>query len=196
MRVESPAREIPGILLPFLLTIAAIALTLRLLNAVPGYWEMLTAQPVQVPPSLTEHLRYSSIEEMEGDLGVSVALPSYFPSYLVWPPDSVRGQRDPAPVASLLFVSTEGQQALQIRQVFWSGDELPFEIPEPLQVLERRAVEMEGGTGLLLIGQSQAGAPLNQLRWRNGDVHRVVTTIYSEGELLRIARSMHLAGRR
>jgi hypothetical protein len=196
MRVASPMRELPGVLFPFLLTIATIALVLRLLNAVPGYWEGLTTEPVQVPPSLTEHLRYPGIEEMERDLGVSVALPRYFPSYLVWPPDSVRGQREPVPVASLLFASSDGQQALQIRQIFWAGDALPFEVPEPLQLLERRGVEMEGGAGLLLIGQSQAGTPVNQMRWRDGDVHLVVTTIYPEEELLRIARSIHPAHRR
>jgi hypothetical protein len=196
MRIASPARQLPGVLVPFLLTMATIALVLRVLNAVPGYWEMLTAEPVQAPPSLTEHLRYSSIEEMERDLGISVALPRYFPSYLVWPPDSVRGQREPSAVASLLFVSDEGQQALQVRQIFWTGDALPFDIPEPLQVQERREVEMDGGIGVLLMGQSQVGTPVNQLRWRSGDVHIVVTTIYPEEELLRIARSMHLPARR
>jgi hypothetical protein len=196
MRVASPVRELPGVLFPFLLTIAAIALALRLLNAVPGYWEMLVAEPEQAPPSLTEHLRYSSIGEMETDLGVTVALPSYFPSYLVWPPDSIRGQRDPAPVASLLFVSSEGQQALQIRQLFWAGESLPFEVPEPIQVLERREVRMDGGAGQLLIGQSQVGAPLNQLRWRTGDVHVVITTVYAVEELLRIAQSMRFTARR
>jgi hypothetical protein len=196
MRVANPVRELPGIVFPFLLTIAIVAVALRLLNAVPGHWEMLMAEPAQVPPSLTEHLRYSSIDEMERDLGVSVALPRYFPSYLVWPPDSIRGQREPAPVASLLFVSSERQQTLQIRQIFWAGDTLPFEVPEPLEVLERRQVEMEGGAGLILIGESQAGTPVNQLRWRDGDVHLVVTAVYPEEELLRISRSMHPAVRR
>ena len=60
-----------AVLFPFLFTVVVVAIALRLLNAVPGYWEMLTAGPERLPPSLTERLQYSSIEEMQKELGVA-----------------------------------------------------------------------------------------------------------------------------
>ncbi|MHB8990769.1 MAG: hypothetical protein ACYC66_03880 [Chloroflexota bacterium] len=184
-------RETLGILAPLLFTIAAAVVLLRLLNGVPAQWERLTAGPPPAPPVLNERLQFSSVEEARAELRVPISIPSYFPSSLAWPPASIRGQQEPATVASLLFLSADGQQALQIREVFSSGETLPFPLPEPMELMERREVTVNGAAGQLLLGRGQEGAAVNQLRWRANGVHLVVTTIYPPEELLRIAESIH-----
>ncbi len=137
-------RALPGILGPLAFTIVIMALGLRLLDVAPGYATSLVAGPPPPPNVLDEKLAYSSIEAAEKDLGVQVLVPYYFPSYLSWPPSSVRGQREPAKVVSLLVRSADGQQALQIREIFWRGGQLPFPIPEPAEVTETRDVDLDG----------------------------------------------------
>ncbi len=192
MRTGVFARETFRILAPPLATLVAVAVALRLLNGLPGYIQSITAAPVPPPPALNERLEFPTVEAAESDLGVKVTIPRYFPSYLAWPPASIRGQRDHARVVSLLFRSDSGEQALQIREVYWPEEELPFPIPEPLEVLERRDVDVNGVVGRLLEGRGQGSTPVNQLRWHATGVHLVVTTIYPVEELLRISRSIHV----
>ncbi len=189
--VRHLARELPGILAPLVVTVVAAVLLLRVLNLVPDYWQRLIAGPPPALPVLSERLEFPSLEAAERELRVRIATPSYFPSTLIWPPASIRGQREPARVASLLFLSSDGQQALQVRELFSPGEELPFPIPEPMEVLERRDVPVNGAAGRLLIGRGQGGGQVNQLRWHANGVHLVVTTIYSPEELLRISESIH-----
>ena len=117
-RIARLARELPGILGPLLLTVAAAVVALRLLNVAPCYWQQQFAGPPPAQPVLNERLEFPSIEAAEKELQLKTATPTYFPSSLVWPPASIRGQQEPARVISLLFLSTNGQQALQIREVF------------------------------------------------------------------------------
>lgn len=172
-------------------TVVVVAVALQLLDGVPETIRRLVAGKTPVPYALSERLEYPSIEAAEKELGVQIMLPSYFPSYLAWPPAAVRGQAEPVKVVSMLFHSEDGQQGLQIREVYWPDAELPFPIPGPLDLLERRGVDLNGVPGQLLLGRGQSNSQVNQLRWRYGGVHIVVTTIYPVEELLRIARSMH-----
>lgn len=181
-----------GIAIPFLLTVVAVALALRLLNGLPAQLQRWIFGPPEPRFVLSERLQYPTIEAAEAELGVKVGIPSYFPSRLVWPPASVRGQREPARVVSLLFRSNDGEQALQIREIFWPGDELPFPVPEPMEVIERRVVEIHGAGGQLLLGRGQDDVPVNQLRWRTRGVHLVVTTVFPPEELLKIGKSIHM----
>ncbi len=183
-------RDLPGLLGPLLVTVVAAAVALRLLNGLPAYLGSLLAPPPPAPLALTERLEYPTIEAAEQELGVRVSTPSYFPSYIRWPPAAIRGQREPR-VVSLRFNSSDGQQVLQIREIFWTSENLPFPVPEPLEVLERREVDVNGAEGRLLVGRGQGTTSVNQLRWRVAGVHLVVTTIYSPEELLRIGRSIH-----
>ncbi|HZK67481.1 MAG TPA: hypothetical protein VFD42_08075 [Chloroflexota bacterium] len=184
------AMRAAGFLLPLMVTLVAAVLTLRLLDALPAYWQSWTT-PRSAPPVLAERLEYATIEEAERGLEVRIALPSYFPSYLRWPPATIRGQPEPVKVASLLFLSSQGQQALQIRELFWPGEEIPLPIPEPAGDVRRTEVRLGDAPALLIQGQGQDGTPINQLRWRAGGMHLVATTIYPPEELLRIASSIH-----
>ncbi len=190
-RIAHFARGLPGIIVPIVVTVAAAALLLRLLNAVPDYWQRLVYGPPPARPVLDERLEFSSLQAAERELRVKIAIPGYFPSSLIWPPASIRGQQEPAKVASLLFLSSDGRQALQIREIFSPGEKLPFPIPEPMELLERREVAVNGEAGELLIGRGQGGGPVNQLRWHTDGVHLVATTIYPPEELLRISASIH-----
>lgn len=185
------ARELPGILGPLTFTVLVAVVALRLLNLLPAYWQSLAGGPPPAPPVLDDRIGYPDLETAEADLKVTVLTPRYFPSTLVWPPSSVRGQREPARVVSLLFRTSDGQQALQIREVFSPGEDLPFPVPEPVEIVTRQEVTVNGSPGLLLLGRDQGGAEVNQLRWRISGVHLVVTTIYPPEELLRISESMH-----
>ncbi len=191
MKVVGSARTLLGILVPLALALAVVVAGLRLLDAAPGYVQRALAGPPRPPFVLDERLSYPSIESAEKDLGVPVLTPGYFPSYLAWPPSSVRGQREPVRVVSLLFLSADGQQGLQFREVHWEGEDLPFSVPEPAEVLERREVELSGAIVRVLVGRSSGGTPVNQLRWRSGGVHFVVTSVYPPEELLRMADTMH-----
>ena len=190
MRATGFLKQLPSILLPFAIAVLVAVMGLRLLNGVPSYVQDLVSGPPVPKNVLDERLSYPTIEAAEKDLGVKVATPAYFPSYLIWPPSSIRGQREPVKVVSLLFQSSDGQQGLQIRELFWQSESLPFAVPEPLHVAERRAVDVDGIAGQLLLGSGQDNTPINQLRWRAGGVHYILTTIYSPEELLRIAQSM------
>ncbi|HEX9017525.1 MAG TPA: hypothetical protein VF960_16140 [Chloroflexota bacterium] len=187
----SPVKALTGIIWPFVLAVAVIAIGLRLLNGVPGYVAYLTAGPTPVPNVLDERLSFPSVEAAQKDLGVKVWVPFYFPSYLSWPPATVRGQREPVKVVSLLVLSTEREQALQVREVFWPGDDLPFGVPEPAQVAERRDVDIDGVAAKLLLGSGEGGTVVNQLRWRSGGVHFILTSVMPPEELLRMAGSMN-----
>ncbi len=190
MRAIGILKQLPSILLPFAIAVVVAVMALRLLNGVPGYVQNLVAGPPAPKNVLDERLSYPSIEAAEKDLGVKVATPAYFPSYLKWPAASVRGQREPARVVSMLFQSSNGQQGLQIREVFWQGESLPFPVPEPDNLAETANVDVHGITGQLLLGSSEDGTPVNQIRWYAGGVHYILTTIYAREELLKIARSM------
>ena len=191
MRPTSFARDVAGVLGPLILVTAATMMVLRLLNALPAYWVSQTSPPPPAPMALADRLEYLSIEVAQADLGIVIATPSYFPSYLEWPPASIRGQREPVRVVSMLFTSTDGLQALQIRELFWSGKELPFPVPEPADVVERRQVDVNGTPATLLLGKGQSDTRVNQLRWQANGIHLVATTIYPPEELLRIASSIH-----
>ncbi len=191
-RISHLGRALPGIVAPLLLTVALAVVILRLLNVLPAHWQNLVAGRTPAPWVLNERLDFSTIEQAEEDLDLKVLTPSYFPSNLTWPPASIRGQREPVRVVSLLFHSSDGRQALQIREIFWTEKDLPFPVPEPMEVLETREVGLDGTEGRLLLGQGLGGEPVNQLRWQANGVHLVLTTVFSAEELLRIAESIHL----
>ncbi len=190
-RIVRFARELPGIFTPLVVTVIAAVLLLRILNAAPDYWRYLIAGPPPPQATLNESLAFPSLEDAETGLQVKIPTPAYFPSSLAWPPASIRGQLEPIRTVSLLFLSSGGQQALQIREVFSPKEQLPFPIPEPMVVLERKDVTVNGAAGLLLLGQGQGRETVNQLRWRIGGIHLVVTTIYPPQELLRVSESIH-----
>jgi hypothetical protein len=190
VRALASLRQLPGILVPLVLIVAVMAVALRLVNGVPSYAQSLIAGPPPPQNVLDERLTYPSVEAAQKDLGVTIALPAYFPSYLTWPATSIHGQREPARVVSMLFRSSNGQQGLQIRELFWQGVELPFPVPEPVEVVERSNVDVNGVAGQLLVGSGQGNTAVNQLRWHAGGIHFILTTIYPPDELLKIARSM------
>ncbi|MFH1141910.1 MAG: hypothetical protein V1724_09710 [Chloroflexota bacterium] len=173
-------KELPRMVLPLLIVVAAIAVALRLLNLVPAHIKAQTAVK-----------EYATVEQVEAALGTRVILPAYFPDYLSWPAYRITVQRRPALDIWLHFLSRDGsREALSIRQIVWPEGTPPVAIAEPDEVLQRTSIEVDSARGTLLVGQAADGSNLNQLRWRQGDRYIVVTTVHSLAELLRIASSM------
>src|SRR4030067_2090144 len=65
------------------------------------------AQDYLYPP---EHgpREYASIEEAGAELGFRVVVPTYFPSYLAWPPGVIRGQLLPSSRVETVYNAPNG----------------------------------------------------------------------------------------
>ena len=83
---RTPTSELIRMLAALGWVVAATAATLAGLGALPGW---MAGEPHEVRTA-------SSVEAAERSLGAGLALPSYFPAHLGWPPARVRTQRGDA----------------------------------------------------------------------------------------------------
>lgn len=180
-RLSHLLREFPGILIPVGLVLGIAALVLSLLNSVPAQLQ-----------GSDRILEFKNIREAQMELGISISVPAYFPDYLSWPPAFVQAQRKPALTVLLLFLSREkDREALWISQVIAEEDkESLTQLPEPKKVLQRSKVDVGENEGELILGRDTDGKPYNYVRWRHGNRHLAIATIYAPEELLKMARSM------
>lgn len=179
-RTVNLLRALPGIVLPLLFVVAAVAVSLRLLNMVPAN---IKAQ--------TEVREYATVEDVERALDMKVWLPAYFPDYLSWPAYKITVQRRPAIDIWLHFLSRDGsREALSVREIVWEKETPPDNIAGPDTVLQSTSMDIKGARGTLYVGQAADGSSLNQLRWQQGDRYIVVTTVEPLPELTRIADSI------
>ncbi|MCL5074618.1 MAG: DUF4367 domain-containing protein [Chloroflexi bacterium] len=93
-------------------------------------------------------------------------------------------------MVSLLFRSADWRQGLLIHEIITTSADPPPTVPEPVTILERTTITINGQEGTLLTGKGDDGTPCNQLRWRAADRYLILTTIYPPEELLKVARSM------
>jgi len=174
-------KEMPGIIFPILLVTMLAGIGLKLLGAVPSY--IRGGPPVE---------SYATLEEAELALRMDILLPAYFPDYIRWPPAAITAQKEPGVMVSLLFLTRDGsRKAMWVHEIMPPSLDLEASIPEPKQVWRRTTVTMNGEEGWLLLGRDEEGYPSNQLRWPARGGFFIVTTIYPEEELVRIAQSMH-----
>ncbi|MFH1651869.1 MAG: hypothetical protein ABID87_07220 [Chloroflexota bacterium] len=173
-------KEVPRLILAPALVAGVAALALYWLGMVPDY-----LQPPENGPR-----DYDSIAAAEADLGMSIALPTYFPSYLAYPPTVIRGQREPVRSVQMTFVGEYGSApALTITQTEGEAG-APVTLPGMESVGSRTTIIIGEGEGTLITGTGKGGQPLTGAYWRaDGFLFTVVTT-RSERELLTIIRSM------
>ena len=170
----------PKIILAPLILIGTVALSLYLLGLVQDYLH---------PP---EHgpREYASIEAAEVDLGFQVTVPTYFPSYISWPPAQITGQLLPVPRVETVFYSQYGARILVISQIAADGEEPPEVLPWVSTITAKTPIMIEDNRGVMIAAMDIDGHPLNGAYWKSGIFFYVVITNRSESELLTIVRSM------
>ncbi len=174
-------KAVPQLIITPGLVLGAVALALSLLGSVPD----------RIGTSIHGPREYASIEEAEVDLGFRIAVPSYYPSYLSWPPAEIRGQREPHPWVQVLFVSRYSRAStMVISQTALDGEDQQISLPWVETVLEKTPVSIDGNEGFMVSARGADGQPLNGAYWKAGDFRFAVVTGRSTRELLTIARSM------
>lgn len=165
--------------------VMATALTLGGLGALPGW---IVGEPRQVRT-------VSTIEEAERSLGARLALPSYFPAHLGWPPGRIRVTGGKGGAVELTFrdpAQGAGDQ-LQLLHVTTPGDPLPPEFEPPGNELSSSPTTLASRPARLS-RRTIAGQVWQQLSWERDGCRMVLRTRGDVEELFRIARSAHRRG--
>src|SRR3990172_7167103 len=162
------------------LVVGLAALFLSIMNHVPRY----------LPGSVPAATEYSSVEEASLGLGFNIAIPVYFPNYLAWPPETIKGQKKPFPKVEIVFLSAD--RKTEILAIYeWLSDS-----PEALSALwlenssARMPINLNQNQGELIIGKTADGFTSNGAHWMVNGQHFLVVTTKPVQELLAIARSM------
>ena len=161
--------------------LGAVALGLRILHLVPPY---LAPEPVR---------SYATVEEARRATGLPLYLPAYFPDYLRWPPDEVRGWVEPGPKISVTVALRDSGQP-----VLWMEEWVPRpsgsvpDLPKASQIVGKETVDLSDGVRAEVVSYDVVGAPLyHRLLWDQEDVRVLLTATLPVEELVRMARSMY-----
>ncbi len=164
----------------FVLTIAAVLLTLKVLNWLPFVLDQETLRP------------YAGIEEVRSKLNLrDILVPSYFPETITWPPAKILAQAKPYPGVLMVFNKTGKQDdfVLVISEStsgdFPGGRSLPS-----LTVKQKVPYELVGRKALLEAGACDGREPCSRIIWTEDRLHIMILMKDSPVELIRIAESM------
>jgi hypothetical protein len=177
-------REAARMLVALAWVLGATAASLALLGAVPGW----------IAGESDEVRRVATVDEAARRLGVPLALPSYFPSRLAWPPAEIR-----------LVAAEGGGVAMRLRPRLGPGPELELiqaasaGSPIPAALLGEVT---ELGRSRALVGARPAvrarvvvdGSTWEELRWERDGRAMVLRSQGDVEELLALARSTHARG--
>jgi hypothetical protein len=159
----------------------ATAISLGVLGALPG---LLGSEPREVR-------LVGSVEEAERLLAAPLALPSYYPSRLAWPPAEVRVVGGKGGAASLAFRAQGGHQAeLVLLQGTTPGAAIPAALLAGATELSssRTHIETVPVTRARVLVE---GVAWEELRWDRDGCALVLRTRGDVDELVRLARSIH-----
>jgi hypothetical protein len=165
--------------------VVATAVTLAGLGALPGW---IAGEPHEVRT-------VASIEAAERSLGAGLALPSYFPAHLGWPPGRIRISGGKGGAVELTFRDPKqgaGDQ-LQLLQATTAGAPLPPEFEPPGNELTSSPTTVAGHPARLT-RRTLGGEVWQQLSWERDGCRMVLRTRGDAEELFRIARSAHRRG--
>lgn len=160
------------------------ALILAGLGALPGW---IAGEPRGVRT-------VASVEIAERSLGAGLALPSYFPAHLGWPPARIRVAGGKGGAVELTFRNRAGGgDQLQLLQATTTGAPIPpvFEPPGSELTSSRTTV---GGRPARLTRRTMGGEVWQQLSWERDGYQMVLRTRGDVDELFRIAHSAHRRG--
>jgi hypothetical protein len=184
--IADRAREAASELLRLVASLAWVATTAAIGLAVLG------AIPDRLAGETHEVRRLGSLEEAERWVKAPLALPSYFPERLAWPPAQVRVAGGVGGAVAMRFAAREPAGApVELYQAVTAGEPIPPDLVGPATELgsERTTV---GGRPAVLARLLVAGHAWDELRWERDGHELRARSRGSVEELVRMARSTHL----
>lgn len=163
----------------FLLAVAAVILTLMLLN-----WLPLTLQKDTMR-------RYSSVDEAKAKLNFKgIYVPSYFPQNITWPPSEILAQTKPYPAILMVFhYAGKRETALVISQT--SSESFPGDAFITFdKITEAVPFHFKSRQALLEVGTCKKEVPCSRISWPEGGYHIMLAMKSPPFELIKIAESM------
>jgi hypothetical protein len=162
----------------------ATAVTLGALGALPGW---IAGEPHDVRT-------FATIEEAERFLGAPLALPSYYPQHLAWPPQRVRVAGGRGGSAELAFADRLGGRGeLRLLQATAPGAAIPPSLLGGGTVLSSTRTTV-GERPALHARRLIDGEVWEELSWERQGRTLVLRTRGDVEELFRMARSSHRRG--
>jgi len=163
----------------FLLTVAAVIVTLLLLNWIPLALQKDTMR------------RYASVDEVRAKLNFKdIYVPHYFPQNITWPPYEVLAQNKPYSAVLMVFHRVDSQEvSLVISQTserllstdsFISFDKITETVP----------FEFKSRQALLEVGTCKKGGACSRISWHEGGYYVTLAMKSPPFELVKIAESM------
>jgi hypothetical protein len=164
--------------------VATTALTLAGLGALPSW---IAGQPREVRT-------VASVEIAERSLGAGLALPSYFPAHLGWPPARIRVAGGKGGAVELTFRQRAGGgDQLQLLQATTTGAPIP-PVFDPAGSELSSSPTTVAGRPARLTRRTMGGEVWQQLAWERDGCQMVLRTRGDVDELFLIARSAHRRG--
>lgn len=163
----------------FLLTVAAVVLTLTVLNWLPMVLQKETLRP------------YVSLDEVRSKLNIKeLKVPSYFPQSITWPPARILAQANPYPAVLMVFHrGRNNEPALLISQAasdsFAGNAFITF-----VQIREKVPYQLKGRQSMLEVGTCGTDEPCSRITWTEGSLRTTVLMKSPPFETIRIAESM------
>jgi len=164
--------------------VAATAVTLAGLGALPDW---IAGEPREVRTAAT-------LELAERSLGAGLALPSYFPAHLGWPPARIRIAGGVGGAVELTFRERAGGgDQLQLLQATTPGAPFPPDL-EPSGTELSSSPATVASRPARLSRRTIDGEIWQQLAWERDGRKMVLRTRGDVEELFRMARSAHRRG--
>ena len=173
--------ELPRILLLPAFLLATMVVVLLLIGA----WQN-ELHPTQHGPR-----SYPTVAAAEADLGFTISVPTYFPSYLSWPPQDIEAPYYPYPAVETVYYSPSGAMVLSVLQVKLGGDGMPAIRSRFRTVTQRTDLDVNNIEGTLVSGTGAGGQTLNGAYWSSGGFYYEVVTSRAVRDLLTMVSSMH-----
>jgi hypothetical protein len=163
----------------------ATVITIGALGALPGW---LGNEPRDVRT-------FATVEDAERYLGAPLALPSYYPQHLAWPPQRVRAEGGRGGSAELTFTDRLGGRGeLRLVQATTPGGTIPADLLGQGTELSSSRTTV-GERPARLSRRLVDGEVWQELSWEREGRPLVLRTRGEVEELFRMARSSHLRGR-
>jgi hypothetical protein len=164
--------------------VAATALALGALGALPGW----------LAGEERDLRKVASVEEAERRVGAQLAVPSYFPSRLAWPPAEVRVTGGQGGAAAFTFRPRRGEgSSVLLLQATTPGAPIPPGLLGASRELSATRTTV-GPRPATLARVLVEGVAWDELRWERDGRAMALRTQGEVEELLRMARSAHRQG--